>query len=324
MIENELDDEPEKNLNITEDDIEELLDSGEDSKKLNFQKPFGKTPQPVIGSRGVKRKAEEDELADFKRVRVFDIVRVESSAGGPRGVPSGYGMYPPFKPDPTDVSVAPYFAAQYSQPYNQQPSYPPSNFAQGLPQRTEEYRTQLQDVARNARDVWNTIRNLEDVPGALKVYTIVYHLLQRFRATFQEDLPLAMIIDGLANHKDMRPVRNINGLLCKACSLGMAGSSPAPQKKRFSFPQLVNHFLSFHEQGISQDTHGHIPDWTKDMVELPDMSDLRLTSSSSGMDEIKLRLFTEALPELFAVPPPNMGEMRNGSSRQHYEDMPSP
>ena len=92
IIENELDDEPEENLDITKDDVEEPLDSGGDSKKLKFQKPFEKTPQSVIGSRGVKRKAEEDELADFKRVRVFDIVRVESSGGSPRGEPRGCGI----------------------------------------------------------------------------------------------------------------------------------------------------------------------------------------------------------------------------------------
>jgi hypothetical protein len=212
--------------------------------------------------------------------------------------------------------------AQYGQPYNQQPAYMPNSFTQGPspPQRTEEYMAQLQDIARNAREVWNSIGNLKDVPGALKVYTIIYHLLQRFRTTFQEDPPLAMIVDGLSNNKDMRPVRNINGLLCKACSLGMAGSSSAPQKKRFSFPQLVNHFHSVHEQGITLDNHDHIPEWTKDMVELPDMSDLRLTSASPGMDENKFRLFTEAIPELFAVPTPNMGSIHNGSS-QHYENI---
>jgi len=214
--------------------------------------------------------------------------------------------------------------AQYGQSYNhqmQQPAYVSNNFPQGSPppQRTEEYMAQLQDIARNAREVWNSLGNLKEVPGALKVYTIIYHLLHRFRNTFHEDPPLAMIVDGLSNNKDMRPVRNINGLLCKACSLGMAGSSSAPQKKRFSFPQLINHFHSVHEQGISQDTHGHVLDWTKDMVELPDMSDLRLTSASSGMDENKFRLFTEALPELFAVPPPNVGDMRNGSMH-HYEE----
>jgi hypothetical protein len=232
-------------------------------------------------------------------------------------------LYPTTAPDvPAQQPSYPPPTAQYGQPYSQQPAYPLNNFAPGPlpPQKTEEYMTQLQEIARNAREVWTTIGNLKDVPGALKVYTIIYHLLQRFRATFQEDPPLAMVVDGLSNNKDMRPVRNINGLLCKACSLGMAGSSSATQKKRFSFPQLVSHFLSVHEQGISQDAHGNIPDWTKDMVELPDMSDLRLTSSSLGMDENKLSLFTEALPELFVVPPPNKGDMHNGSV-QHYENL---
>ncbi|PMD38864.1 hypothetical protein L207DRAFT_530331 [Hyaloscypha variabilis F] len=233
-------------------------------------------------------------------------------------------LYPASVPDvPVQQANYPPPGAQYGQSYSQQPAYPQNNFVQGPPppQRTEEYMSQLQDIARNAREIWNSIGSLKDVPGALKVYTIIYHILQRFRTTFQEDPPLAMIVDGLSNNKDMRPVRNVNGLLCKACSLGMAGSSTASQKKRFSFPQLVNHFHSVHEQGLSQDTHGYMPDWTKDMVELPDMSDLRLTSTSPGMDENKLSLFTEALPELFAEPPLHMGDIGTGST-QHYEDLP--
>ena len=231
-------------------------------------------------------------------------------------------LYPASVPDvPAQQSSYLPAVPQYGQSYNQQPAFPPNNFGQGPPgpQKTEEYMNQLQDIARNAREIWNSIGNLKDIPGPLKVYIIIYHLLQRFRTTFQEDPPLAMIVDGLSNNKDMRPVRNVNGLLCKACSLGMAGSTSATQKKRFSFPQLVNHFHLVHEQGLSQDTHGYVPDWTKDMVELPDLSDLRLTSASPGMDENKLSLFTEALPELFAAPSSNIGDLRNGSI-QHYEE----
>jgi hypothetical protein len=204
-------------------------------------------------------------------------------------------------------------SARSRQPYNQQPTYPPNTFAPGSRQRTIEYITQLQDIARNARDIWNSIGNLKDVPGSLKAYIMIYHLLQRFRVAFQEDPSLAMIIDGLSNSKDMRPVRNINDILCKACSLGMAGSS-AQTRKRFSFPQLVNHFYAAHGHGVSQAYPGHILDWTKDMVKLPDLSDLTLMFASLEIDKNKLKLFTEALPELFTVPGPSMRNIPNRSN----------
>jgi hypothetical protein len=224
------------------------------------------------------------------------------------------GMYQAAVPEQSAYAQAP---NQYGQPYSQPPAYQPNTFTQGPPQRTEAYMAQLQSVARNAREIWNSIGGLKEAPGSLKVYTIIFHLLARFHEDYQEDLPLAMMVDGLSNNKDMRPVRNINGLLCKACSLGMAGAASAPQKKRFSFPQLVNHFRSAHELGVPQDNIGHIPDWTKDMLDLPDMSRLASIFSAHGMDDKKLKLFTEALPGLITAPSPAVAHAMNGSDTQY-------
>lgn len=246
--------------------------------------------------------------------------------------PANQGMYASPHPGPqyptpapeVPIQQPPYVptTGQYGLPYTQPPSYAPtpsyqaSNFTQ-TPERTEEYVAQLQDVARNARDIWNSIGGLKETPGSVKVYTIIYHLLKRFRASFQEELPLSMIVDGLHNNKDMRPVRNVNGLVCKACSLGMAGSTPALQKKHFSFPQLVNHFHKVHEEGISQNGFGHIPDWTKDLVELPDSSKLAAVANAPGLDDQKLQLLAEALPEIVSPPGPNIDEMPEGPSRDY-------
>jgi hypothetical protein len=208
---------------------------------------------------------------------------------------------------------------QYGQQYSQPSTYQSGNYAQIPPQMTEEYKAQLQHVARNSRDVWNTIHGVKDVPGSVKVYTIIHHLLKRFQADFHEDPPLSMIVDGLSNNKDMRPVRNVNGLLCKACTLGMAGSTSTSQKKHFSFPQLVNHFHSIHEEGIPQNFIGHVPDWTKDMVELPDASKLATVANVPGMDDQKLKLFLDALPEIVAAPVPTTRDARNGSGRPYGE-----
>lgn len=215
--------------------------------------------------------------------------------------PNPGGSYPASPPEVVSQQH-PYAhqGSQYTYAYSQPPTSQPSQIAQ--PPKTDEYRQQLLDVAKNARDVWDSINGLKDIPGSVKVYTIIFHVLKRSRLNFSEDPPLAMIVDGLSSNKDMRKVRNINGLLCKACTSGMAGSSSAPQKKHFSFPQLVNHFYSIHEQGVSQDGRGHIPDWRRDMVELPDISRLSSVANAPGMTDQKLKLIAEAIPEIFAAP----------------------
>ncbi|TAQ85029.1 hypothetical protein B7494_g6645 [Chlorociboria aeruginascens] len=217
--------------------------------------------------------------------------------------------------------------SQYGPPYNQ-PTYsinPSSQYTQP-PQKTEEYMSQLRDVARDAREIWNSINGVKEIPGSVKVFTIIYHILKRSRASFQEDPPLTMIIDGLSNNKDMRPVRNINGLLCKACTLGMAGSSNSTQgKKHFSFPQLVNHFHSVHEEGVSQQSLRHVLDWTKDMVDLPDQIRLASLAKAPGMDDQRLKLFAEALPDIVSMPLPRIEDVQKGPvhppEEVHYPDL---
>ncbi|KAH7370759.1 hypothetical protein BKA65DRAFT_562688 [Rhexocercosporidium sp. MPI-PUGE-AT-0058] len=207
--------------------------------------------------------------------------------------------------------------AQYGSSYNQAPLYPPNNISQP-PQKTEQYIAQLQELARNARDIWNSVGSIKEVPGSLKVYTIIYHLLKRFRETYQEDPPLSMMVDGLSTNKDMRPVRNVNGLLCKACTLGMAGSLPGSQKKHFSFPQLVNHFHTIHDLGISKN-YGAPLDWTRDMVDLPDTAKLIAVVNAPGMDDQKLAIFTEAVPEIIPAPRPASSGFHTQSHEQYEQ-----
>ena len=190
---------------------------------------------------------------------------------------------------------------QYEYSYDQPPISHSTQPTQPL-LKTEEYKTQLLDVAKNARDVWDAINGLKDIPGSVKVYTIIFHVLKRSRFRFPKDPPLSMLVDGLSSNKDMRKVRNINGLLCRACALGMAGSSSMTQKKHMSFPQLVSHFHTAHEQNPSKNGHNHIPAWTQDMVELPDLSRLASVASVPGMTDQKLKLIAEALPQIFAAP----------------------
>ncbi|KAM3077402.1 hypothetical protein ACMFMG_006748 [Clarireedia jacksonii] len=222
---------------------------------------------------------------------------VQQASYGPQGVQYGSSYVQPTM----------YTNGSYAQPptplmqdRRQTPQPPKSEIAQ-KPQHNEEYKAQLRDLGRDAKAIWNSISTVKEVPGSVKVHTIIHHILKAFRAKFQQDPPLSMIVEGLSNNKDMRPVRNVNGLLCKACVLGLAGSATSkPDKKHFSFPQLVGHFRSVHEEGVPSNFIGYVPDWTKDMVELPDQSKLASVSRAPGMDEKALALFSEALPQIVA------------------------
>ena len=251
--------------------------------------------------------------------------------------PTSQAGYPAQYPGPVytapmpDQSTQPHYMPQggpYAPPYSQPPVYAPPNPVQqdAQPvQRSEEYITQIQDLAKNAREIWNSISTVKDIPGSVKVFTIIYHILKRSREAFQSDPPLAMLMDGLSNNKDMRPVRNVNGLVCKACTLNMPGTPARLDKKHFSFPQLVNHFYSAHEQDVTQKNLGPMPDWTRDMVELPDKSRLLQVPQAPGMDDQKLVIYTEALPEIVASTPQSeeaQAHSMYGDRRGSYAELP--
>ncbi|KAH8820542.1 hypothetical protein F5884DRAFT_719738 [Xylogone sp. PMI_703] len=201
------------------------------------------------------------------------------------------------------------------------PTYQSRQFQSGTSidttSQTPEYREQLLDIARHAREIWNAITTVKEIPGSIRVYTIIYHILKRSRSRFKDDPSLSMLIDGLSNVREMRPVRNINGLLCKACVLGLPGNSTvSPEKKHFSLPQLVSHFHSVHE---SHSGDGQKPDWKKDMIELPDISKVSGLAEAPGMDDQRLKLFAEALPEFFTSQPlPDINDKKQSASKRHY------
>ncbi|TVY29786.1 hypothetical protein LHYA1_G002050 [Lachnellula hyalina] len=273
-----------------------------------YQNPQYTMPPPPPGNVGYS-----DAPQDYSQQGYGGVY----PASSPGMYSSNQGQYPASAPE---ISVHQHAhdpqVNQYGPSYNQQPSYPASSYVQEAP-KTEEWKMQLQAIAKTAREVWNTINPVKEIPGNVKVYTIIYHILQRSRASYPEDPPLPMVIEGLNHNKEMRPARNINGLLCKACALGQAGYTPALQKKHFSFPQLLNHFREAHEAAPQnlRNEMGYFPDWTKDMVQLPDIS--KLTSLSKSSDH-RLKLVKEALPEVFAPPVTHGTDARNGPSHQDY------
>ncbi|KAI0379707.1 hypothetical protein F5Y04DRAFT_112926 [Hypomontagnella monticulosa] len=158
-----------------------------------------------------------------------------------------------------------------------------------------KYNAQLEYLARSSRELWNLTAGLKELRGDIRVHVVIHHIACRFRAKFSENPPLSMFIDGLSNNKEMRPVRNVNGLVCKACyDRPESGMLADQDRKTFSLPQLVNHFQQRH---IYQ-PHTTVPllDWTVSMVHTPDPSVLSNLLRSTNIDSHKLSLIFDAFP----------------------------
>jgi len=216
--------------------------------------------------------------------------------------------YPLFQPQPSGVPYAPPGSVDAGQPYAspqggeygynyghyQATTGQPVGPAPPPPTYRDSYQTKLEDMARNAREIWHSLSNIRDLPGSVRVYTTIHHLVKRYRLRFNETPSLSMFIDGLSNNKDMRPVRNINGLVCKVCRLRRGNPASLDQeRKSFSLPQLANHFQSKHVEPMQQSPM----DWVVDMVFLPHLSSL--SNLNSSVNESQKRLLSDAIPEAF-------------------------
>lgn len=187
------------------------------------------------------------------------------------------------------------------------------------PAYPDGYQARLEEVARTSRDVWQAL--VKDIPGSARVFITIHHVIKRFRAKYYEAPPLLLFIDGLSNNKEMRPVRNINGLVCKACQLGLGNAASVQEdRKSFSLPQLTNHFQYKHVEPMH--VQGNPPlDWAMDMVFLVEQD--KIPTLRSFMTEYQRFLVVDAFPGIFDPQAP----LADGSYRQfsdaHQREKPS-
>lgn len=249
------------------------------------------------------------------------------SQGSHAAPPAAVGGYAP----PQGFGASAYPPAEPYQPYPptpaQQQSYgglpqaapaPPYNYNYGAYQSNGQvgfqsiqpapfpghYGTQLEDVAQISRELWNATSNMKDTLSIVRVQVVIYHLAKRFHARFGVPLPLSTFIDGLSNHKDMRPVRNVNGLICRVCHQGTGGYvASEEERKSWSLPQLTSHFQSKHvEPFVQMGQFGQPPEWTIEMVLLPEPAAVSNLRASISTDGHKYQLVSEAVPHLLALP----------------------
>lgn len=241
------------------------------------------------------------------------------------GYPSGYspqGIAPG-----TAYGTQPCFRAPPPRP----PHFDPSR--NNAAQLTEGYQQQMDEMAKQARDVWHSTSNIRNLPASVRIHVVIRHVAARFSENFSTVPSLAMFLDGLDNNAQMRPVRSLNGLACKTCvtqhntpfAPNLQSQPPASDRRLYTLPHLLNHFRIAHLEGpqafANPNSGPDAPryDWTRDMVELPESRLVAELVHSAGMDDNKLDLLAWAFPHVFPSPLPRLATLRNsgaGSDRE--------
>lgn len=273
-----------------------------------------------------------------------------TAAGGGYAPQQGYGATPYAPTDvyqshvpaaaqqtgyigPAHPPGAPYqynYGAFHNNPQAGYPSVQPSSFS-------APYSTHVEDMAHLARDLWNSTANLKDTLNMkdttdmkdtlsiVRVQVVVYHVAKRFHAKFGIPLPLQTFIDGLTNHKDMKPVRNVNWFFCRVCHLGIGGYVPSEDdRKSMTLPRLAAHFQTKHITPFTQmGQYGQPPEWTVDMVLLPDPAAVPNLRAVIGMDGQKYQLVKEAVPHLLeapSIPAPSQAPREWHDEMSHHQN----
>jgi len=182
------------------------------------------------------------------------------------------------------------------------------------------YKRQMDQMAKDAKDVFTSIGGVKDLPGSVRIYVTIQHTVSRFKAAFPSDPSLAMFIDGLDQNPTMRPVRSVNGLACLTCvksgtSAGLSNQSHGVligDRRLYTLPHLVNHFKNSHveePQGTGFPLHRlstSACDWKRDMIELPPISVISNLIHLAGINDQKLALIAGVFPDAFPSPLPSL------------------
>ncbi|KAL9110070.1 MAG: hypothetical protein Q9227_005409 [Pyrenula ochraceoflavens] len=248
--------------------------------------------------------------------------------------------YPPFGPYAQSQNFPPDPRSQPSYSYGQShpprasgPSFPLQNARPQIPatgfgaqaglsapgQPLGIYQVQLEELSRNAREVWEGTSSIQGLPSSVRIHVIIQHVVLRFKDRFTNEPNLNLFTEGLNSSSQMKPIRNLSDLTCKACS--MTGGDLAsfskmnPQiyeAKLHTLPALLAHFQSVH---IEQNRLQIVPqtglepprlDWKFDMVQLPETNAIKDLISAPGMTNAKLSLIAAVLPGVFPTPLPRI------------------
>ncbi|KAK4964204.1 hypothetical protein LTR66_012420 [Elasticomyces elasticus] len=187
------------------------------------------------------------------------------------------------------------------------------------------YHDQLNELAKVAREVWESTSGVRDLYQSVRLQVIIYHVVSKFNIRFSNEPNLDLFTDALATHVLMRPIKNANGLACKTCissdQMGFAAyksySSRLGKTKLYNVSSLITHFKTVHLEGTSRNHEDSASllterlDWKRDMIELPEQELIADLVRAPGMDDDKLQTIAEAFPNIFPLPLPRIGLIRD-------------
>ena len=212
----------------------------------------------------------------------------------------------------------------------------PATFGLPVPMVGSEqyYQTQLNEMAKHARDVWFGTSGIKDIPQSVRIFVVIQHVVSRFEQRYTNEPSLSMFIDGLDHNALMRPVRSLNGLACQACVANFMHANTdfhshpqhsAIDRKLYTLPHLLNHFRSVHVEkarttvDLQTGMDSSRLDWKRDMIELPETSLIADLINAPGMDDTKLQLISKVFPGVFPDPLPSLGVVMNAGPVPKYK-----
>ena len=255
--------------------------------------------------------------------------------------PPGYGLPHPSTPYPTPdpvrdfaQSYEPSATTGYGSPptrvdpmHGSLPPPPPPPVVVGAPNVSAGptprgmYQDEMDYMANRAREVWFGTSGVKDLPASVRIYVVIHQVASALKDRFAREPSLTLFTDGLTSHPAMKPIRNTNGLACRACGRNPHGSTSygSADRRLYSLLALLGHFQTVHLERDRTRTnaantvvyHGGEPmprlDWKLDMIELPPRAVISDLPNAVGMDDSKLRLIADVFPDALPWPLPVLG-----------------
>ena len=186
------------------------------------------------------------------------------------------------------------------------------------------YQVQIEELARHAREVWEGTDGIRDMPSSIRIKVIIHHAVLRFAEKFTNEPNVSLFTDAINNRSQLKPLRSLDGLACKACASSNdeynpsdAGLTAIANNRLYALPELLTHFQTAHlqhgQQLVIPQTGIELPrlDWKFDMVELPGDSIVHNLMYAPGIDFNKLSLIATVLPKYFPSPLPRIDPIPN-------------
>ncbi|KAL1841490.1 hypothetical protein VTJ49DRAFT_6981 [Mycothermus thermophilus] len=124
----------------------------------------------------------------------------------------------------------------------------------------------IKDLAATSRTMWRALGQIQGIPRDIRIFATIHHVADVFRFRFKEALPLSLFIDGLSTRSTLRPILHANGLVCKACRLGLGSASSVGQESsQYSLTNLAHHFQSEHIEHTQSTASSRPLNWVVDM-----------------------------------------------------------